>query len=144
MIKQRIDGSRARAAAERLFVKWDVCFSKGFQQRSMKSRVLPSPQLHQSAPGIRFFNHFIRFDQISDKCYVASATEDRSVRELRVTGRADHGAGKFTTPGNDRSGYSGGAASTTSLTISRANFVFRQNEDGISSFRFFQARMNLI
>src|SRR5260370_33175309 len=101
MIKQRIDGTSARAAAERLFVKWDVCFSEGFQQRSMKSRVLASPQLHQSAPGIRFFNHFIRFDQISDKCYVASATEDRSVRELRVTGGADPGGGECVHPGYD-------------------------------------------
>src|SRR5260370_31665102 len=107
MIKQRMDGSRAGASAERLFVKWDVCFSQSLQHRSMKSRFLASPQMHQGAPGIRFFNHFIRFDEISDECYVASATEDRSVRELRVTGGADHDAGKFTTPGNDRSGYSG-------------------------------------
>src|SRR5260370_36501594 len=101
MIKQRIDGSRARAAAERLFVKWDVCFSQSFQHRSMKSRVLASPQMHQGAPGIRFFNHFIRFDEISDECYVASATEDRSVRELRVTGGADHEREEIYAPGNE-------------------------------------------
>src|SRR5260370_18183184 len=103
-IKPRIDGARDRAAAERLFVKWDVCFSQSFQHPSMKSRVLASPQMHQGAPGIRFFNHFIRFDEISDECYVASATEDRSVRELRVTGGADPDPGQVTYPRNEPSG----------------------------------------
>src|SRR5260370_14288205 len=116
MIKQRMDGSRAGASAERLFVKWDVCFSQSFQHRSMKSRVLASPQMHQGAPGIRFFNHFIRFDEISDERYVASATEDRSVRELRLTRMADQSPSKFNTARNNYSGYFGAASSTAPLT----------------------------
>src|SRR5437899_1513913 len=120
VIQQLINRARTRAAAERLLVKRNVCFSKSFQDGSMKSRVFASPQLHQSTAGIGLFNHLIRFGHISDERDVAAAAEYRSVRELCIAGRADHDAGKSTTTGISAITYAGGAPSTISRTISLA------------------------
>jgi len=62
-----------------LFVKRDVCFSKNFQDGNMKSGIFASPQMHQSAAWICFFNYLICFDQFSNECDVASAAEDGPV-----------------------------------------------------------------
>src|SRR6266567_5517449 len=88
----------------------------------MKSRVFASPQLHQGTAGIGLFNHLIRFGYVSDERDVAAAAEYRSVRELRIAGRADHDAGKSTTTGISAITYAGGAPSTISRTISLARF----------------------
>src|SRR6266702_7597781 len=122
VIEQLINRARTRPAAERLLVKRNVCFSKSFQDGSMKSRVFASPQLHQGTDGIGLFNHLIRFGHISDQRNVAAAAEYRSVWELRIAGRADHDAGKFTTTGISGITYAGGAPSTISRTISLARF----------------------
>src|SRR6266851_2050300 len=120
VIEQLINRARTRAAAERLLVKRNVCFSKSFQDGSMKSRVFASPQLHQGTAGIGLFNHLIRFGYIGDERDVAAAAEYCSVWELRIAGRADHDAGKSTTAGIRGVSYCGGAPSTISRTISLA------------------------
>src|SRR6266851_3075127 len=122
VIEQLINRARTRPAAERLLVKRNVCFSKSFQDGGMKSRVFASPQLHQGTAGIGLFNHLIRFGYISDERDVAAAAEYRSVRKLRIAGRADHDAGKSTTAGIRGVSYCGGAPSTISRTISLARF----------------------
>src|SRR6266571_2703538 len=118
VIEQLINRARTRAAAERLLVKRNVCFSKSFQDGSMKSRVFASPQLHQGTAGIGLFNHLIRFGHISDERDVAAAAEYRSVWKLRIAGRADHDAGKSTTAG----------IRGVSLSSSRTFFTFRYQE----------------